>query len=97
MERKGWCIRLKGTHTYSKGSIMSGYDSSQGGKYYYVQWTSKKGKVWTTETALKEHLFKYTKLVGMPEDWEVTEISETVAKPVAEWFDQNMTLKLLKR
>lgn len=94
MDHKGWRIRLKGTNTYSKGTIYSGYTN---GKTYYVQWTSKTGKVWKTEKALKEHLFKYTKLVGMPADWEVTELTETVAKPIEDWFDANMTLKLLKR
>lgn len=97
MEHKGWKIRQKGTHTYSKGTIMSGWDSSKNGKYYYVLWTSKAGKVWTTEKALKEHLLKYTKLVGKPDDWEITEISEKLCKPLDDWFDADMTIKLLKR
>ena len=97
MEHKGWMIRLKGTHTYSKGAIRSSYSSAHDGKFYYVDWTSKKGKVWSTEAALKEHLLKYTKLAGMPTEWEVTEITEAPSKPIEDWFDEKMTLKLLKR
>lgn len=60
-----------------------------------VTW-SRKGKVWTNEKLLKAHLLKYTIANGLPSDWEVLEVTEIPTKPMNEWVDAKMLVKLLK-
>lgn len=93
MAVKGYKIRYSAESTlYSQGIIKRSYDNT-----YRVDWASKKGKVWTTETAVKEHLLKYTKLVSKPDNWVIVQIDETDTKPIDDWFDSTMVFKLLKR
>lgn len=93
-------IRLKGTEQYSMGVIKQVWSASTG-KCYRVDFTSKmnKSKDWPDETRLKEHLLKYTKLMGMPADWEIVTMSTDIVvdKPIEDWFDAKMTMILLRR
>lgn len=84
---------------FSCGAVQKGYKSHQDGGYsyaYYVSWNNKGGKTWNTEKALKDHLLKCLMHKIPIEDWEVIRIESTVDKPIMDWVDTNMQLKILK-
>lgn len=88
-----WMIRDTVTGKYSNGIIQAHPDGC------YVSGWGKRGKVWTDVKYLKEHILKWSQHSPegqCPNTWEVLEIVET-AKPINEWIDAEMTLKLLKR
>lgn len=88
-----WMIRNTITGRYSNGIINFG---AQGP---YVGW-SKRGKQWTQEKYLKAHLLKYAQSSSSCDwstTWEVVEIVEKPTKPIDDWFDVDMVLKILKK
>lgn len=86
-------IRNTESGMYSCGIISKGYGISS------VNWHPKRGKVWTKEKYLKEHILNYALQCGTADfdKWAVVEIVEQPTKPINEWMDASMTLKLLKK
>lgn len=86
-------IRNTVTGKYSRGIINKGYGTSS------VNWDAKRGKVWTKEKYLKDHLLNYALQCGTDafDTWEIVEIVEQPTRPVMDWLDASMTLKLLKK
>lgn len=82
-------IRNTKTGQYSHGNI------SVWQKKMYIKWSAK-GKEWTNEKNLRAHLLKCATLDGIPTDWEVIEIKHVATKPIEEWIDNEMLMKLLK-
>jgi len=61
-----------------------------------VKWSSK-GKVWNTEKAVKSHLTIALQF-GLPiAQWEIVEVVLLPTKPMDEWIDAKMLLKVLKK
>ena len=61
-----------------------------------VKW-SRKGKEWTSEKNVKAHL---TKAIGAGvnmANWEILELQYLPTKPINDWFDAKMLVKLLKK
>jgi len=82
-------IRDIETGEYSSGIVSSYRDKRVS--------FNKKGKVWTTESALKKHLMKcITDGGGIPENWEVVKLVEEPVKEMNEWIDSEMLVALLK-
>lgn len=96
----GYKIRDTNTGQYSNGIILrcTEYNTTTRcyDARYDVTWGTK-GKIWKTEKAVKDHLLKYALAVGKPTDWEIVEIIENPTKPIHDWFDAAMILKLLKK
>lgn len=84
-------IRIKGTHSYSHGVITQ---FSYRDNIWKVRWSSK-GKLFPNELSVKNHLMRAAEK-GILGDWEVIEIIEQPTKPLDEWVDQKMLMKLIK-
>lgn len=80
--------------TYSKGIIHSGRSSN--GNTHFVQWADLKGKVWTSEKNVKEHLLKCTQKGISMDGWRIVEVFERETKPIHDWVDGKMLVKIIK-
>jgi hypothetical protein len=80
---------------YSKGVVMGGWDRQFEHKTFYINW-GKKGKEWTSEKTLKTHLLKCAQCGILDSTWEILEVKYHPTKPVNDWIDQKMLLKILK-
>lgn len=88
-----WVIKDPATGKYSNGVINTSHGRP------YVGW-SKIGKKWTSEKLLKEHILKYSQLHSSgqcPETWQVLEVREEPTKPINDWIDASMVMRLLKK
>ena len=80
---------------FSSGIIRHTYDFLSHSRRYMVQFKTT-GKKWTSETLLKKHLLNCAlKKVNM-DNWEIVEVQYVPTKPIFEWFDEKMSIKLLK-
>jgi len=80
--------------SFSHGVITS---SRWNGKTEYnVKW-SKRGKEWTTEKAVKDHLIKAVSVGISMADWEILELVYNPTKPIEEWVDAKMLMTILKK
>lgn len=84
-------IRIKGTHSYSHGVIVRTW-ADQGWK---VRWSSK-GKEFPNERSITNHLMKAASK-GILGNWEIIEVIHQPTKPLEEWIDQKMLMKILKK
>jgi hypothetical protein len=82
-----------GEDYYSHGVIGSNYWDKD--KKPTLGW-SKKGKEWKTEKGVKDHLLKWITKGGSIEGWEVVEVVYHPTKPMSEWVDAKMLMKVLK-
>jgi len=89
-------IRNTKTGSFSNGVVNVWTDSKTGKKEMLLNW-SKKGKEWTTERALKNHLLKVISTMGMPKDWEIVQVTYQPTKPISEWVDAKMLMQVLKK
>lgn len=85
-----YMIRNSETKQFSGGIIRRGWQKS-----HYVNFKAR-GKVWTTETLLKQHLLKCFQQNVKMENWEIVEVQYVPTKPIEEWVDGKMLLKILK-
>lgn len=88
-----WVIKDSVTGKYSNG-VIHAYNGRP-----CVGW-SKTGKKWSSEKLLKEHILKYSQMHASgqcPETWQVLEVKEEPTKPVNDWIDATMVMKLLKK
>lgn len=88
-------IRNKNSGLYSKGAINSQWRSSTNSRIYFVSWASTRPKEWKSEALLKAHLLKAAQSNISMDDWEIVEVVELATRPIEEWFDHSMTMKLL--
>jgi hypothetical protein len=86
-------IRNTTTGFFSHG-IVSMWRSNVYGETS-VKW-SRSGKTWLTEEGIKSHLLKCYAAYGIPSTWEIVEVEYKPTKPVNEWVDAKMLLKILK-
>lgn len=93
MERKAYKIRIKGSSSYSNGVINVYRDGAK--KFPQCNW-NKKGKEWADEKNVKAHLLKYVSLGGDIGNWEVVEVVYHPTKPIDEWVDAKMLMKVLQ-
>lgn len=86
-------IKDKESGLYSNGIVrQTGWHSNQG---YDVTFNSK-GKEWTEEKNLKNHLLKCMKSGVKMDNWEVVEVVYHPTKPIMDWFDQKMLVKVMR-
>ena len=84
-----------GIKSFSQGTIN--IERSPSGKVGVVNWSVKKGKIWTSEKTLKDHIL-YAILYGMDvSTWQVIEITFHPPKPLEDFIDAKMTAKILSR
>jgi hypothetical protein len=96
MEKKAFKIRKKDFGSYySHGVINTHYDSATKIRTPFVKWSSK-GKEWTSEKNVKDHLLKFIQLGGTVDDWEVIEVIYHPTRPIEDWIDDKMLMKVLK-
>ena len=96
MEKRVFKIRIKGTNSYSNGTINLLYDRETKKKHPEVNWT-RKGKEWTNEKNVKAHLLKFVSNGGDIGNWEVVEVVYAPTKPIDEWVDTVMLMKILQQ
>ena len=78
---------------YSHG-IITGFDKERG--YIAIKF-SKKGKEWTSEKTVKDHLTKVIeKIGGIPSHWEIMEFTQQPSRELNDWIDGKMLVKMLK-
>ena len=63
---------------------------------YVVKWSTK-GKEWTTERAIKQHLSKAIASGVSVTGWEILQVTYTPTKPLDEWIDAKMLMTILKK
>jgi hypothetical protein len=78
---------------FSHGIIQSRWRPE--GTYYYVRFTGK-GKDWTSEQNVKAHLLKCAQKGILEDTWEVVQVVHQPTKPLEEWVDQKMLMKIIK-
>ena len=79
---------------YSHGVITHRRHSSFN-QSYVIKWSTK-GKEWTSEKSVKDHLLKCAQKGILSEKWEVIKILEEPTKPISEWVDAKMLIKIIK-
>lgn len=90
-----YMIRDTKTGAYSSGFVINGYDFTTKSRKYVVRF-KERGKIWTSEKLIKKHLLNCAlKKVNM-DTWEVIEVKYLPTKPIFEWFDEKMSIQLLK-
>ena len=82
-----------GEYEYSKGIIQSNWSDQK----YNVRWTIKGGKEWVLEKLVNDHLLKCVQKGIDISAWEVIEVVHLPMKPINEWFDEKMLMKVLKK
>lgn len=87
-------IHNKVTKLYSNGVILPNW--RRGSKYYVVTF-GKRGKEWTDEKLLKNHITKVLTKMKWNPDWEIVEVQYFPTKPIDEWVDGPMLLELMKK
>lgn len=86
-------IRNNANAGYSNGIVrQTGWGPH---KAYTVTFNSK-GKEWLDEKNLKSHLLKCMKNGIKMDNWEVVEVVYHPTKPIMDWFDQKMLVKVMK-
>lgn len=86
-------IRDTNSGLYSHGIIHT--NGSKRRNAVVVKW-SKKGKEWTSEKLVKDHLLKCIAFGGIPTHWEIIEFTQQPSRSLHEWIDANMLVKILK-
>ena len=88
-------IKDKKTGLYSHGSV-NGYDYPNFKSVSErIKW-SRKGKEWTSEKLVKDHLLKCIGYGGIPSSWEIMEFTQQPSRELNEWMDAKMTMAVLK-
>ena len=82
--------------SYSNGIINECYTGDYSKKSYSVNWSTRKGKEWTSEKNLKAHLLKCLQRGINISEWEVLELRYHPTKPINDWVDAKMLCKVLK-
>lgn len=86
-------IRNKENGFYSNGIVrQTGWGANKG----YDVTFNYKGKEWTEEKNLKNHLLKCMKSGIKMDTWEVVEVVYHPTKPIMDWFDHKMLIKVMK-
>lgn len=86
-------IRNKENGLYSNGIVRQvGWASN---KRFDVTFNYK-GKEWTDEKLLQNHLLKCMKSGIKMDTWEVVEVVYNPTKPIMDWFDHKMLIKVMK-
>lgn len=62
----------------------------------YIKWSSK-GKEWNSEKAVKNHLVKAIESNISMANWEIVQLVYTLTKPIEDWVDAKMLVKILKK
>lgn len=94
-EKVVYKIYNKVTGSFSNGIIMTEYDGKSKKKIPYVRF-GKKGKEWSNEKNVKDHLLKYVSLGGSVANLEVVELRYHPTKPIDDWIDAKMLMKILQ-
>lgn len=95
MEKRVYKIRRNGS--FSNGTINMEYaDQTYKKKIPSVNW-SRKGKEWSSEKTVKDHLFKWISNGGSVVGWEVVEVVYSPTKPINDWIDPAMLIKILQK
>ncbi len=95
IERKAYKIRIKGSSSYSNGVINVYRDTVTKKSFPECKW-NRKGKEWADEKNVKAHLTKYVSLGGSISTWEVVEVVYHPTKPIDDWVDAKMLMKILQ-
>ena len=93
MEKRVYKIRHGGS--FSNGTINMVYDRETKKKHPEVNW-SRKGKEWSNEKNIKDHLLKWISNGGSVTGWEVVEVVYSPTRPMDEWIDPAMLMKVLQ-
>lgn len=101
MDKPVTIFKIKNTSNgyFSHGVIMnySEMKKDPNKTYMNIKW-SRKGKEWTSEETVKEHLLKVIELVGsVPDSWEIMEFTQQPSKSLHDWIDNKMLVKMLQR
>lgn len=84
-----YMIRNSETKQFSSGIIRRSWQKS-----HFVNFKTR-GKVWTSQTLLKQHLVKcFQKNIKM-EHWEIVEVQYVPTKPIEDWVDGKMLIKII--
>ena len=88
-------IRNTKTGLFSKGRIVDVYNYKTEKTEKNVRWGSD-GKTWTSEKTVQAHLLKMMLVSNIPTTWEIVKVEYLPTKPVADWVDPAMLMKVLK-
>jgi hypothetical protein len=95
MKKPEYMIRNTLNNLFSNGIVRPSFDWIRHCSKFEVRF-NERGKIWRSEKLLKQHLLKCVKKRIPTEHWEIVEVQYTPTKPLYEWFDEKMTLSLLK-
>jgi hypothetical protein len=85
----------KANGLFSHGVINHSHYSPAGDNVYGIKWSSK-GKEWSSEKTVKDHLLKCAQKGILEDTWEVIQVVHQPTKPISEWIDDKMLIKLIK-
>ena len=81
---------------FSHGVITERRWHSDNTKIYHIRWSGK-GKEWSSEKTVKDHLLKCAQKGILEETWEVIQVVHQPTKPISEWIDAKMLMKIIKK
>ena len=89
-------IRNTVTGWFSKGIITNIYNYKTKETEKNVRWGSD-GKIWSSEKTVKAHLLKMMLVSTIPSTWEIVKVEYLPTKPMSDWVDSTMLMKVLKQ